>query len=359
MNGPPLLLSNHEKEETEEEIGEGGLIKTCHLCGKAQCGQRRGRVRCAYCKRVFCLQQLYKKFKMRADPNDKAFKCPRCLGICCCVTDCQKPPPHVHCKVYKVRQNKRRIRERAHQADASLLDNGNRVEGTIEKPEIETSPFTYYPDNATTLFPLPPVENHGIAYPENVLTTTFYYSTDTPKNTSLVQHSDWLTQLNLKILEDGGNGENDGGEAHSHGGNQFVENLRYYIQNRANMSSSELSLLQSQLLADANQLQSRAEKSDIVFRMVDSFNRNALHVTVTWNLRNSSLGGNLRFDSQLDSCQEVHDIPALFTIVNCCPTVLFSLDVNTSYNEHNAISSLSRRFPTRASQASPFSTREL
>lgn len=137
-----------------------------------------------------------------------------------------------------------------------------------------------------------------------------------------------------------------------------MENLRYYIQNRANMSSSELSLLQSQLLADANQLQSRAEKSDIVFRMVDSFNRNALHVTVTWNLRNSSLGGNLRFDSQLDSCQEVHDIPALFTIVNCCPTVLFSLDVNTSYNEHNAISSLSRRFPTRASQASPFSTRE-
>lgn len=296
MNGPPLLPSTPEREEIEEELGEGGLIKTCHLCGKAQCGQRRGRVRCAYCKRVFCLQQLYKKFKIRADPNDKSFKCPRCLGICCCVTNCQKPPPHVHCKVYKVRQNKRRIRERAHQADASLIGNGNRVEGTIDKTEMEASPLTFFPEANPSLFPLPPMENHGIAYPENAMSTTFCYSNDIPKNTSLVQHSDWLTQLNLQILEDGADGEKEGSASHSpHGENQFVEKLRYYIKNRTNMSSSELGHLQSQLLADANQLQLRAEKSDIVFRMVDSFNRNALHVTVTWNLRNSSFGGNLRY----------------------------------------------------------------
>ena len=102
-----------EPEEENEEQEEGGLIRTCHLCGKAQCGQRRGRVRCAYCKRVFCLQQLYKKFGIRTTVDDRNFKCPRCLGICCCVTDCKKGPPHVHCKVFKVRQNKRKNRELA------------------------------------------------------------------------------------------------------------------------------------------------------------------------------------------------------------------------------------------------------
>ena len=91
------------------EAGEdASLVRTCHLCGKATCGQRKGRVRCAYCKRIFCLQQLFKKFKIKASVEDKDFKCPRCQGICCCVSICQRPPPHVHCKVYKVRQNKKK-----------------------------------------------------------------------------------------------------------------------------------------------------------------------------------------------------------------------------------------------------------
>lgn len=96
-------------EESLEEAEDASLVRTCHLCGKAQCGQRKGRVRCAYCKRIFCLQQLYKKFKIKASVDDKNFKCPRCTGICCCVCNCQRPPPHVHCKVYKVRQNKKRV----------------------------------------------------------------------------------------------------------------------------------------------------------------------------------------------------------------------------------------------------------
>ena len=89
-----------------EESKEGS--QTCHLCGKVQCGQRLGRVKCCYCNRVFCLQQLSRKFHIMASVNDPYFKCPRCTGICCCVSNCQKPPPHVHCKVYKVRQNKMR-----------------------------------------------------------------------------------------------------------------------------------------------------------------------------------------------------------------------------------------------------------
>lgn len=81
-------------------------IQTCHLCGKVQCGQRLGRVKCRYCSRIFCLQQLQRKFGIVATANDPNFKCPRCTGVCCCMCNCQRPPPHVHCKVYKVRQNK-------------------------------------------------------------------------------------------------------------------------------------------------------------------------------------------------------------------------------------------------------------
>ena len=45
-------------------------IQTCHLCGKVQCGQRLGRVKCAYCSRIFCLQQLQRKFGIIATAND-------------------------------------------------------------------------------------------------------------------------------------------------------------------------------------------------------------------------------------------------------------------------------------------------
>lgn len=32
----------------------------------------------------------------------------------------------------------------------------------------------------------------------------------------------------------------------------------------------------------------KAAKSDIVFKMVDSFNQNSVHVTVTWKILNTS-----------------------------------------------------------------------
>ena len=93
-------VMNFDKDDPKEGS------QTCHLCGKVQCGQRLGRVKCCQCNRIFCLQQLSRKFHIIATANDPHFKCPRCTGICCCVCNCQKPPPHVHCKVYKVRQNK-------------------------------------------------------------------------------------------------------------------------------------------------------------------------------------------------------------------------------------------------------------
>ena len=89
----------------DKDDGKEGS-QTCHLCGKVQCGQRLGRVKCCRCGRIFCLQQLNRKFQIIVSANDEHFVCPRCEGKCCCVCNCQKPPPHVHCKVYKVRQNK-------------------------------------------------------------------------------------------------------------------------------------------------------------------------------------------------------------------------------------------------------------
>ena len=106
----PILAGTtafQDESDKEEET------KTCHLCGKAKCGQRKGRVKCCQCFRIFCLQQLQKKFNIKAMKDQKDFVCPRCRKICCCVTDCKLPPPHVHCKVLKVRQNKKKYKERA------------------------------------------------------------------------------------------------------------------------------------------------------------------------------------------------------------------------------------------------------
>lgn len=186
---------------------ESGLTRTCHLCGKAQCGQRKGRVRCAYCKRIFCLQQLYKKFKIKASTEDTDFKCPRCMGICCCVCNCQKPPPHVHCKVYKVRQTKRKTvpnvdMRPSFQPSLSFrpevvprMDptsaNPSNLSPPVEYPQVQPTPLSAVPS------PLP--DQSAPAYS--------YYSTEIPgsenriQSSYLVQHSDWLTQLNLQMLD--------------------------------------------------------------------------------------------------------------------------------------------------------------
>ena len=113
------------------------VSQTCHLCGKIQCGQRLGRVTCCRCSRIFCLQQLNRKFHIIAVANDPNFVCPRCQGICCCVCNCQKPPPHVHCKVYKVRQNK--MHKTA--ADNSLHETTAYLPETHPTPPIDDVPY--------------------------------------------------------------------------------------------------------------------------------------------------------------------------------------------------------------------------
>lgn len=125
-------------------------IQTCHLCGKVQCGQRLGRVKCCYCSRIFCLQQLQRKFGIVAVANDPCFKCPRCTGVCCCMCNCQRPPPHVHCKVYKVRQSKMKALdhfvsgeeegEKAGRANCDLPINPEAGNQTVKQEKTQSLP---------------------------------------------------------------------------------------------------------------------------------------------------------------------------------------------------------------------------
>ena len=70
-------------------------------------------------------------------------------------------------------------------------------------------------------------------------------------------------------------------------GNQPGESSEHYIPPS---TSTPPSLPETQLLEAAMKLQMKAAKSDLVFRMVDSFNRNTVQATVTWMLVNHGRG---------------------------------------------------------------------
>ena len=141
----------------KDESKEGS--QTCHLCGKVQCGQRLGRVKCCRCKRIFCLQQLSRKFNIQAQANDPNFLCPRCTGICCCVCNCQKPPPHVHCKVYKVRQNKlNKCNGHMDASDPPLI-----IKQERDTRSFEELSFQHYPVPQDTILGLSPTRSEGFS----------------------------------------------------------------------------------------------------------------------------------------------------------------------------------------------------
>ena len=64
--------------------------------------------------------------------------------------------------------------------------------------------------------------------------------------------------------------------------------LRDYLNQRQNMDTLTRHNRESQLLNAAMKLQMKAAKSDLMFRMVDSFNQNTVHVTVAWRILNKS-----------------------------------------------------------------------
>lgn len=196
----------------------------------------------------------------------------------------------------------------------------------------------YYMNDAPAPAPQLP-ESYPISYPDPAVSNCLFYNNDIQGSANsssslvLVQHSDWLTQLNLKML-DGGDEVNDMSlsshllgaqscmplERKSRKGEnqQFVDKLRAYFAHRSEYNSAYRTTMQNELIRDADHLQSKAEKSDVVFRMVDTFNRNTIHVTVTWQLKNNSLG---RRRQARDECRPppvalrdsglVHDRPLL------------------------------------------------
>ena len=50
-----LIQGDEDSSESDKIDG----LKTCHLCGKAKCGQRRGRVNCCKCGREHISLFLY------------------------------------------------------------------------------------------------------------------------------------------------------------------------------------------------------------------------------------------------------------------------------------------------------------
>ena len=55
--------------------------------------------------------------------------------------------------------------------------------------------------------------------------------------------------------------------------------------------NQDLARIDTALAEKAEQMQLRAGKCDMLFKMLDSFNQNALHVTVTWHLMHNEQSG--------------------------------------------------------------------
>ena len=193
-----LIQGDEDSSESDKIDG----LKTCHLCGKAKCGQRKGRVNCCKCGRVFCIQQLEKKFNMSATKGQTDFVCPRCLNICCCVTNCTLGPPHVHCKVLKVRQNKKRYREMAKkeaEAEADLLK---------KQQMMNNQPYfqSYPPMSSVSVFPSTPASQPYIPIIPHTNSFTSFPNFDGSNGDTLFSPHGFTPRVEYTIIEGLSNG---------------------------------------------------------------------------------------------------------------------------------------------------------
>ena len=99
------------------------------------------------------------------------------------------------------------------------------------------------------------------------------------------------------------------------------------------MNDYDRNSLEGRILAEAAKLQLKAAKTDVLFKMLDSFNKNSIQVTVTWHLLDNSL-----------ERKNVHknSLPSLFTIVRHYPTVLFTLENNSDFEENTEAGKISK-----------------
>ena len=108
---------------------------------------------------------------------------------------------------------------------------------------------------------------------------------------------------------------------------KFSDNLKMYFDGWQDMNTYDRETLEGRIITEAAKLQLKAAKTDVLFKMLDSFNKNSIQVTVTWHLLDNAL-----------ERKEVHtnSLPSLFTIVKHYPTVLFTLENNSDFEESNS-----------------------
>ena len=90
---------------------------------------------------------------------------------------------------------------------------------------------------------------------------------------------------------------------------------------------------EKQLLERAAQIQVKAGKCDVLFKMLDSFNQNSIHVTVTWKLMHNVGSKALFFVKDGGSCINRNVFPGLYTIIVFYPSILFTLGSMTDYSD--------------------------
>ncbi|KAK8789954.1 hypothetical protein WA158_006734 [Blastocystis sp. Blastoise] len=396
----PLLSNERFHDVSSMQLKEDSTaLPTCHLCGKAVCGQRMGRIQCVNCSKIFCLQQLQRKFDMVVDINDTNFRCPRCLGFCCCVCDCRRPPPHVHCKVYKVRENKRKRLENLEQPPPQVSNMGlpapkqeqsyysmNQMsQMSMNNPmkSIPLSPLTSTPlglmprtsslTSMTTLdLSMQPIKTEdsmqGRLYNPNSDSYPIIVPSDPwPQNCNIWQTPshmgpqnqgiDWLTALNDSlIVPSSPTPVYPPSSTQSNRNPQLLtEKLRYLFDNYQKMNSQQLEqeisfkffnyMYKNDILFAADNMQTRAAKCDVLLRLVESFNKHAINAKITWLFQET------RFDE--NSIQDYKPIPAFYTILKYYPNILFSIESSSFFceREKNAIAptSLSVTFTNTSS----------
>ena len=149
-----------------------------------------------------------------------------------------------------------------------------------------------------------------------------------------IQNGDGLTQLNLRLLDNWDQNYYNTPNQNYEGLKKFSDNLKVYFDGWQDMNEYDRNSLESRLLAEAAKLQLKAAKTDVLFKMLDSFNKNSIQVTVTWQL----------LDNTLERKQISNSLPSLYTIVKHYPTVLFTLENNSDFEENTNIGKITITF---------------
>ena len=97
--------------------------------------------------------------------------------------------------------------------------------------------------------------------------------------------------------------------------------LRDYFYRRQDMTSITRHTKEGQLMNAAMKLQMKAAKSDLILRMVDSFNANSVHVTVDWRISSNS------------SCMVFHDclMVSIDKFIECITWIIHNQSLLSEY----------------------------